>query len=401
MGENCKSVVMKKIAIVHPEMGYVGTESVMIWVVESLKDHYDIDIIHCNKSDVLLSAVDDFYGSTLDKSKVKLIQLGVPRVFKKTSRGRLLKQHLLMRYCKKNIKNYDLFISTYNEMDFGTKGIQYIHFPEITTDAKFVLNSWLYKDSILRRIYQGLAKAISGYSKRNVRSNLTLANSQWTKEIVDNLYNVDSTVLYPPVLGDIEKREWENKENGLVFIGRISPDKRPLETIRILKAARERGCNLHIHILGNEGQDESYVDEVKGEMVKNSSWVFYEGRVSREKLRNIVASHKYGINGKKFEHFGIAVAEMIRGGNIVFVNDDGGQVEIVSKNDTLVYHSDDDAVKKICRVAGNVQLQEELRKELVLNSEKYSKENFILRIRRIVSDFLGVMVLRRENGDEE
>jgi len=376
----------KRIAVVHPEIGFVGTETVFIWLLEALRKDYKIDVFTCRSNN--LANIDNFYGTSISEGGIDLKQINIPRFLNKTPRARLLKQHFLMRYCKRYNGKFDLFFSTYNEMDFGKRGIQYIHFPEINVEAKFVLRSKFYRESLQRNIYQRLSWMISGYSKKRVKNNLTLVNSQWTKRIVDSVYGIDSIVVYPPVLDDFEEISWQDKENGFVFIGRISPDKRPLEVVQILKKVRERGFDVHLHILGNTGIDRGYIEKVRLEALTNPSWVFYEGKVSREKLRNIVSSHKYGISGKKFEHFGIAIAEMAKAGCIVFVNNDGGQVEIVGEDENLIYTSDEEAANKIVSVLSSEGLQKNLLEKLKNQSQKYSKENFMSQIKNIVREFL-------------
>ena len=373
----------KKIAIVHPELGFVGTEAVAIWIMEALKKDFGLTLITTAIPD--FDKLNIFFGSSLDKN-ISIVNVPLPKVLTNTVRVRLLKLHFLMKYCKKHKTDFDLFFSSYGEMDFGKRGIQYIHFPEINTEAKFVLKSHFYRDSLPRRIYQRLGYMISGYSKDRVKNNLTLANSKWTKKIIDDFYSIESIVVYPPVLDDFEKVKWEEKENGFIFIGRISPDKRPLEIIQILKKVREKGHDIHIYILGNVGMDLGYVEKVKHE-AKVNPWIFYKGKVPRDKLRDIVSKQKFGINGKKYEHFGIVVAEMIKAGSIVFVPNNGGQVEIVNRNEKLVYNTDEDAVKKIIQILVSKKLQDEIRNTLKLDSLKYSVSNFKSQIRNIVKNF--------------
>jgi len=376
---------MKNVFVVSPELGYGGTDAVAVSILDALKDDHAVEFISTRKPD--FKALNEFFKSSID-NKISVRKISVPFLFESSSRARLLKQHLLMRYCKRNKNKAGLFISSYGEMDFGVRGIQYIHFPEVVCEAKFVLNSFFYKRSPVRSFYQYVCKLVSGYSDNNVKSNLTLVNSQWTKKIVDKLYGIDSIVVYPPVLEDCTEVSWRDKKNGFIFIGRISPDKRPLDCIKIIKKIREKGVDTHIHIIGNSGLDGAYVNAVKKESELNPSWVFYEGKVSRDRLRELISSHKYGINGKKFEHFGIAIAEMACAGNIVFVNDDGGQVEIVGKNEALIYHSEDDAVNKIEAVLKSDNLQQSLLGSLKQSGALYSKESFVRQIRGIVERFL-------------
>jgi glycosyltransferase involved in cell wall biosynthesis len=374
----------KRVAILYPEIGYAGTDAVVVSILEALKDSYDVNLITTTEPN--LKSLNDFFGTNLD-SRIKIKTFPFFKHLKNSTCLRLLKLHLLMRYCKINQKKYDLFLSAYGEMDFGTTGIQYVHFPDIDCEAKIVINRSFYRKSLSRKAYQLICRIISGYSLNRIKENLTLANSFWTKKIVDKTYNISSKVVYPPVLNDFNETDWQNKENGFVFIGRISPDKRPFEVIKILEKVRKRGLNIHVHILGNTGLDQEYIKKVERAAKENSSWIFYDGKVTREKLTSIVSSHKYGISGKKFEHFGIAIAEMVKAGCITFVNNDGGQVDIVNQEELLIYNSDEEAVEKIIHILENEDQQRNVRKMLKVQSKKYSKENFISEINASVEDF--------------
>ncbi len=376
---------MKRIALVYPEIGFAGPDTVAVWLAESLLRNFKVDLVTTKIPD--FKKLNTFFHTHLNES-LRVQRIYLPNFMLNTPRARLLKQHFLMRYCKIHKYSYDLFISAYNEMDFGIKGIQYVHFPEINSEAKFVLRGNLYKNSLARSLYENFVKAISRYDRNNICNNLTLTNSHWTKEVIDKVYGINSRVVYPPVLNDFEIIPWENKENGFVFIGRISPDKRPLEIIQILKNVRKRVDDIHIHILGNAGIDMDYVNRVEKEAKDNHSWIFYEGKVSRNELRNIVSAHKYGISGKKYEHFGIGIAEMVTAGNIVFINDDGGQVDIVGREDDLIYHSDSDAVNKIGYILSNRILQNKILERLKILSRNFSKDKFNNEILEIVDSFL-------------
>jgi hypothetical protein len=116
---------------------------------------------------------------------------------------------------------------------------------------------------------------------------------------------------------------------------------------------------------------------------ENSSWVSLEINLPREQLVKLVAKHKYGIHGMRNEHFGIAVAEMVKAGNIVFVPNDGGQVEIVN-DQRLIYKSEEEAVKKIVSVLRDKNAQADIRHRLAERSQLFSTTHFMEQIREIV-----------------
>lgn len=84
------------------------------------------------------------------------------------------------------------------------------------------------------------------------------------------------------------------------------------------------------------------------------------------------------------EHFGMVIAEMVSGGMIPFVPNGGGQVEIVNKNEALIYGSSADAVEKINDVLSNTEVQRELRSELQKMKMAFTKDRFQQEIRDVV-----------------
>jgi len=65
----------------------------------------------------------------------------------------------------------------------------------------------------------------------------------------------------------------------------------------------------------------------------------------------------YGIHANRDEHFGIAPAEMMASGCIVFVHNGGGQVEIMGRDLRLCYQTDKAAVEKILGIVNSATLQ--------------------------------------------
>jgi glycosyltransferase involved in cell wall biosynthesis len=149
---------------------------------------------------------------------------------------------------------------------------------------------------------------------------------------------------------------------------------------------REKGWKIHLHILGRTDNLE-YGDKLNQLCKEKSNWVFMEGLIKGQRKSEFVAKHKFGISGCKGEAFGIAVAEMVNAGCIVWVPDGGGQVEIVN-HPYLIYDDVKDAVNKIEIALNDKALQVGLRKHLVKQSRKFSSEIFVLEIKEVVRHFL-------------
>lgn len=113
-------------------------------------------------------------------------------------------------------------------------------------------------------------------------------------------------------------------------------------------------------------------------------WIQFRQNLSRDELRALMASHRYGLHGMREEHFGMAPAEMARAGLVVWVSNGGGQTEIVGDEPALRFDSEDEAVRKISAVLINPAEQERLRRR---RAELFSTDRFVREVRDVVAHF--------------
>lgn len=385
-----------KIAVVHPLFGWGGTEAVCSWVLYALQDTYDVTLLTFDFG-VTLERLNQFYGTSIDPQKVKVFRVKLPPLIgNDMARLAVLRQHYMMKVCKKFTDYFDIFFSTYNEMDFGKRGIQYVHFPFLVDYSYSKLKEetyskiWYHKPNLVRKVYEKIGHRISNFDRAMLLDNLTIVNSEWTASIFERAYKVKPRVVYPPVFisrFDLSKYylDPESRENGFVALGRIEPTKRLLEVIEIIERVRDSGIRVHLHIVGKVG-DAEYYDKIVRLSRLHSDWLFFETELTREQLIQLLGSHKYGIHGKINEHFGIAVAEMARLGVLPFVHNSGGQVEIVCMEE-LKYNDISDAVQRIGYVLRNPFLEKDLRTKLMEKAHNFSEIAFSSEVKRIVDNF--------------
>ncbi len=201
------------------------------------------------------------------------------------------------------------------------------------------------------------------------------------QKTLKKMFDVNSTVIYPPVQADFPAVPFDRRENGFVFIGRIAPEKRIEDIVTILAAVRERE-NVHLHIAGPL-DDSAYCKEIRSLAGMHADWMRLDGVVFGEAKRQLLARHKYGINACQGEAFGISVAEFVKVGCIVFVPDNGGQTEIVD-HQQLTYRDADEAVSRILGVLRSEPRQRELLGHLLLQAEKFSVQRFRTQARCLV-----------------
>ncbi|HEX9445386.1 MAG TPA: glycosyltransferase family 4 protein, partial [Candidatus Binatia bacterium] len=232
------------------------------------------------------------------------------------------------------------------------------------------------------------SRKISDFSMERLKHNLTLVNSNWTGGKIRECHGIDSTTLYPPVPGDFPAVPWAEREDGFVCVGRFSPEKELDKVIDIIAAVRSRGRDAHLHLIGGGAAGfGSYAAHIRRRAAENASWVFLHEDVPRAELAALVARHRYGIHGMSEEHFGMAVAEMVRAGCVVFVPRGGGQVEIVEGDERLLYSGREEAAAKIARTMSDEERQTTLRKVLASRKPLFTTERFMAGVREIVRGF--------------
>jgi glycosyltransferase involved in cell wall biosynthesis len=374
-----------RVAVVHPRLIVGGgSEACALWILEALKNDYHVTLMTSNAVD--LSEFNAFYHTDLKAGDVSLVRISPPKFLDSPKVFAALRACRLARFCKENGALYDVMISAYNQMDFGRSGIQYILDPNYNQEMLSLLNpsprwwkKWFYLDSVIRILYMRLSSRLAGYTDEGMKKNLTLVDSDWTGRLVRQHFGLATTTLYPPVFDQFPEIRWEKREMGFVCMGRIVPDKRIETIIRILSAVRGKVGGLHLHIVGKAG-DKGYARRLKALVRREEDWIFWEEGVTAEKKRQLLINHRFGIHGKTNEPFGIAPAEMVQAGAIVWVPEGGGQTEIVA-HERLTYSDEGDAVEKISGVIRDPSLQSMLRGHLREQARRFSLNSFLDSIR--------------------
>ncbi|WP_276272937.1 glycosyltransferase family 4 protein [Haloarcula litorea] len=382
---------MVQICIIHPDIkAKGGAEFVFTNVLQALTEEHSLTVI--TERDVDADFFRDYYGITLNDFEVIQIKGGL-KLFTEIFRRRItsdripdfnmFKKALFDRYASNRGQDFDLRFSTYNEYVLAPPSILYIHHPNYYPGT---FPDSPERDGFKRRLYDDFSRWVAGFDFDELADSRLLANSEWTAERFADHYGHRPEVLYPPVdTTGLDGLPWDDREDGFVAITRISPDKRVLDGIEILDELRERGHDLHLHVVGSITH-EKYYEEVQA-IAAERPYVTVEGELPREELTDLVGCHKYGLHTKPAEHFGIAVAELVAGGTVPFVPEEGGQREIVSVDD-LSWKSTAEAVDAIEAVVTDPYRQADLRARLPDVEERFGCDRFRDAIRDIVAEEL-------------
>ena len=274
----------------------------------------------------------------------------------------------LRRFFRTVSGEFDLAVSTANELAVDLPSVQYVHYPQFHLDR--------LPDADPGRL-NGLWSRLAAPDHADLADAELLANSAWTADVVAEVYGVRPTVVHPPVDPIEPDRPWADREAGVVVVGRFAPDKRPLDAIAIVDALRERGHDLHLHLVGSTPRASRRYAERVAVAAGKRPYVELERDASRERLERLLTTHRYGLNCKPEEHFGMSVAEYVAAGMVAFAPDSGGQRDVLDGRDDRLFGSRREAVDLISAAV-------EADEGPTLARDRFARDRFAESVRRAV-----------------
>lgn len=376
-----------RVLVVQPSLnGDGGSDQVAAWTLQALCGDHDVTLMTIGAVD--FRRVDDFCetrlaGAVLEHRAVlpRLDAMGavVPL------RLALPRLALLMRAARRldRERRFDCLLSTFNEMDLGRPCVQYVHYPWSRLPRPAQDAHWYTTLPGAMPLYHGLVRAVGGIDAARMWRNRSVANSRFVAGLIAG----DCTVVHPPVPGTFAARPWSERADEVLAVGRLAPEKRLEEVVEIVRRVRERGHPLRLRIVGLP-ESRSYARQVERLASRSPGWVALETRASRPRLRQLLEGARYGIHAMRDEHFGIAVAEMLRAGCLVLAHRSGGPAEILSGIDELLYDDTADAAAKLCAAAESESRRCDLEARLAARRDLYSAGRFMEEMRRVVDSFI-------------
>ena len=379
-----------KIAIIHPRIWRGGSEACALWAIEALKKNFHVTLLTSSVID--LNQLNHYYKTNLQEGEFNIIIVPIPIPLRWIKGLFYIRYYRLARYCKKKSFNYHVMFSSYNPMDFGRIGIQYILDPTFNEEllnkiagSPSGIRGVFYSISLWRKTYGFISRKLSGSTIEGIRRNVTLVDSDWTGELTRKHLKIRTRTIYPPVVTKFSCVSWEKREHGFVCVGRINPEKKIEKVIQIIHELNKKGFSLHLHIIGAVGS-KKYLGHLK-EIASDKKWIYFDHDIPFVKKEELLSSHRYGIHGRNNEPFGISIVEMIKAGCVVWVPNGGGQIEIVKETE-LTYNNCKDAVIKISDVLESADKQRRLRYHLEMRSRLFSTEIYMKEIEKSIECFL-------------
>jgi glycosyltransferase involved in cell wall biosynthesis len=378
-----------RVLVVHPVLGITGGGNVVAaWTLEALREDFAVTLATLEPVDC--AGLNRNFGTSLRESDFAVRM--APASFRKflarlPFEGAQMRIALTGRWARQldARERFDVLLSTHNEIPFGRPGLQYVHFPWAYFPRPDIEMQWFHRFPGVLRAYRGVSQWIAGGTAHQTRINRSLANSQFVAGKIREYYGVESTILYPPVPGEFPDVPWAQRRNDALAIGRLHPIKRWERAVEIVEQVRRDGAELGLTLI--HPQDDLEYGRKFFAMASTRPWFRLLTGLTRQQLVKEVAQHRFGIHTMEDEHFGIAVAEMVRAGCIPMVHDSGGPVEIVGGRSELRFRSVAEGVEKLRVLTGDSAAQERLRAVLAKQRELFSADRFCDSLREIVSGF--------------
>jgi glycosyltransferase involved in cell wall biosynthesis len=330
----------------------------------------------CERFDV--NVFEDFFGVQGLFENVRLLTYPPfrPLVRRAVLYQRLIYHQLRLRSIVSNRRGLDLILNTAevaNQPAVRLPAVQYCYFPEYFSHLESAPLSKLWE------LYYQPARVF--YHSRVSQIDLLLAVSDFTKEFIKEKWRRDATTLYPPcpvdLYSDLRDR---SKENQVITVGRIGPEKR----MELFLEIARRMPNVNFAIIGSVSSDKkSYSDMLRKTAPSNVSFIIAPLR----KVKDILGKAKVYVHCALNEHFGITIVEAMAAGCVPVVHDSGGAREIVTNSVGYKW----DTVDEACTEIGNLMEDDSLRgvfsEAAAVRSRLFGPEAFESGLARVLAEF--------------
>lgn len=358
-----------------------GGNGVAAWMVHTLARDHEVATVTARHWSV--AATNAFYGTSIPERGVTqhvarppwswLDRLPEDRVTR-------LRMASVLRYARPLARRYDLLITADNFGAFAKPGMQYVHFPAPMKPAAARL-------APLVDLYFAFSDAVAGIRWSAAANNMTLANSAWTAQGLARRFGIKSAVLYPPVVDPGSALPWQQRTDTFLCIGRFTPSKRIETAISIVQRVRASVLpNARLIVVGS-AVDRDYTSRIKRVAASTGDWIEFAEDLSREETNRLIGSCRYGIQAMVGEHFGMATAELARGGCLVFAHDSGGTPEVLGDS-SLLWTSEDEAQSRISRLITDPAANDAVRQRLAAHSRQFTTERFCDELRQLAEGWV-------------
>jgi glycosyltransferase involved in cell wall biosynthesis len=263
----------------------------------------------------------------------------------------------------------------------STKLISYINTPprRFTVDQDEFLSKLSF---YLRPFYRLLGHfALFEYKKDLLAMDIILSNSNNIKNRIKKYLQLESTVIYPPV--NTQHFRYISTEDFFLSHSRLENSKR----IKLIVEAFGQMQDKKLIICSTGPLKKWLEDEI---ITKNYKNILYLGRVSEEKLSNLVGTCLAGIIIPIDEDFGIVQCEIMSAGKPVIGVSEGGLLETVIDSKTGLLLPSDPSVNDLIQAVYkmDVLMSINMKDSCIEQASKFSSERFFKQFDEIFEHLL-------------
>ncbi len=383
---------MRDYLFVYPTLRPVGgAEFTAAWMLQCLLERGNVTAVTIDRPD--LEALERASGTALTRSALQVVQA---RWYFSAHLERLGQPHQLwqLRYFIRQARRlrgrYRFCISAFNDLDLGPDvAFQYLQTAPRNHESEIQLKNYvrspnLWKNQALA-LYRGLCDWLAPWDERRIRANWTAANSIYTGQEFTKVYQRNpERVLFPPPVGvslprAAAPRPW------FLSLARANADKGWDDAIEIVSRLRLLGhdVGLSAYIIPDQ---QSQLDLIQALADRHPEWLEVHINAPRSAIEAAIASHKFGLHTSHEESYGMAIAEMVLGGCLTAVRNQGGQTEIVKESE-LQFRTVDEAVQKLNRVLRSPALESRLLASQQNRKDLYTREHFCQAFHACLDDY--------------
>jgi alpha-1,2-mannosyltransferase len=354
-----------RILVIHPRMSvFGGGERVAIHsIFAALKGGHEVSLA---SEDFNVAAFEDFFACPGVFKNVHMLTYPSfrPIAEKMVLYQRLLYHEWRLRRILPKAGDPDLILSTQDAAYMPSAKVptvQYCYFPE------YFVHLESNPSSLFWRVYY--LPGTLFYRNRVGHIDRLLSTSNFTQGFVKKKWGRESTTLYPPCPIDLYQNLNGPKEDLVITVGRVVPEKRMHLFLEIARQLPQ----IKFAIIGSVAQEqESYLRRLQDTAPVNVSFVMSPLR----RVRDVLARAKIYVHCALNEHFGITIVEAMAAGCVPVVHNSGGPREIVTAGVGYRWSLVPEAVTQISNLVENDSLRRKFSEAAVTRAERFGPEPF-------------------------
>jgi alpha-1,2-mannosyltransferase len=277
---------------------------------------------------------------------------------------------------------------------FGCKVGAYVHYPTISSDMLGKVQEMrpgFNNDHIIARsrilsagkiLYYRMFAYF--YSLAGSSADVVMVNSTWTKGHIDQLWGINSKIVYPPCdTSSLTKIPLEGRQRIIVSIAQFRPEKDhqlQLRSLQCLLSNYPNFCQgpekIELVLIGSSRneKDEARIRKLKEQckemnMEENVTFVI---NASFEELVGWLSRAKVGLHTMWNEHFGIVIVEYMAAGLVPVAHNSGGPKMdiVVPYNDNTTGYLASTSEEFATKLANVFSLSKEEYKNMQINARE-------------------------------